>query len=46
MLIDSTHWRRKRKYRPDIKDYMIEFSIQNSNILRDKDDSTAFNAIS
>ena len=42
----SSHWKRKRKYRSDISDYMIEYCIQNSNVLKDKDDLTAFNAIS
>lgn len=42
---DTPHWVRKRKYRPEITDDVIEYCIQNSNIMRDRDDPTVFNAI-
>jgi hypothetical protein len=42
----SPYWKRKRKYRPDIKNHMIELCIQNSIILRDRDNPAVFNAIS
>ena len=42
----SKHWMRKRKYRPDITDDSMEYCIQNSEVLRDRRWSDAFNAIS
>ena len=42
----SKHWMRKRKYRPDITDDSMEYCIQNSEALRDRRWSDAFNAIS
>ena len=35
-LIESEHWKKKRKYRKDITNDMIEYAIQNSNELKDK----------
>jgi len=31
IFIDSNHWERKRKYRPDITNDIIEYAIMNSN---------------
>lgn len=45
VLIDSEHWRRKRKYRKDITDDMIEYAINNSSELKDKYWEDALNAI-
>jgi hypothetical protein len=45
-LTDSEHWKKKRKYRKDITDDMIEYAIQNSNELKDKHWEDALNAIS
>ncbi len=42
----SYHWFKKRKYRQDIKEYMIEYTIINSGRLKDKYWEDAFNAIS
>ena len=42
----SKHWMLKRKYRPDITDDVIEYCIQNSEILKDRRWPDAFNAIS
>ncbi|MEK6936279.1 MAG: hypothetical protein AABW67_05820 [Nanoarchaeota archaeon] len=44
-LIDSEHWKYKRKYRKDITDDMIEYAVQNSNELKDKHWDDALNAI-
>ena len=44
-LIYSEHWIKKRKYRKDITDDMIEYAIQNSNELKDKYWEDALNAI-
>ena len=44
-IINSEHWKRKRKYRKDITDDMIEYAIKNSNELRDKYWKNALNAI-
>ena len=44
-LEHSKHWLRKRKYRSDITDDMIEYCIQNSNKLEDKHWEDAWNAI-
>ncbi len=44
-LIYSDHWKLKRRYRKDISDDLIEYAINNSNILKDKRWSDAFNAI-
>lgn len=35
-LEHSDHWKRKRKYREDITDALIEYAIINSNELKDK----------
>jgi hypothetical protein len=45
-LIESEHWKRKRKYRKDITDDIIEYGIKNSNELKDKYWEDALNAIS
>ena len=45
-FVYSEHWKRKRKYRPDITDEKIEYAIQNSTELRDKYWSDTLNAIS
>jgi len=45
-LLHTEHWKKKRKYRKDITDDMIEYAIQNSNEFRDKHWEDALNAIS
>ena len=45
-LFYSTHWKRKKKYRPDISDDMILYCIGNSNKLKDKYWEDVWNAIS
>ena len=44
-VIDSEHWKKKRKYRKDITDDSIEYAIKNSNELKDKYWEDALNAI-
>ena len=44
-LKDSTHWKRKRRYRPDITDDLIEYAIENSNELKDGHWEDALNAV-
>ena len=44
-IIDSEHWKKKRKYRKDITDDSIEYAIKNSNELKDKYWEDALNAI-
>lgn len=44
-LTYSGHWGKKRKYRKDITDDMIEYAIKNSNELKDKYWEDALNAI-
>jgi len=44
-LDHSEHWQRKKKYRKDITDDMIEYAIHNSNELKDKHWVDALNAI-
>ena len=46
ILLYSEHWKKKKKYRPDITDDKIEYAIQNSNELKDKHWENALNAIS
>jgi len=47
MIIEySEHWAKKKKYRKDITDDMIEYAISNSNELKDKYWEDALNAIS
>ena len=47
MIIEySKHWAKKKKYRKDITDDMIEYAISNSNELKDKYWEDALNAIS
>jgi hypothetical protein len=41
----SKHWERKRKYRKDITDDLIEYAIMNSSELSDKFWPDALNAI-
>ena len=41
----SKHWLKKRKYRKDISEDIIEYCIKNSNKLRDKYWEDAWNAI-
>lgn len=45
-LKHSNHWKKKRKYRPEITDYIIGYCIQHSAKLRDRKWQDAFNAIS
>ncbi len=42
----SEHWMRKKKYRSEIGDDMIEYAVKNSDELRDKHWPDASNAIS
>ncbi len=44
-FIYSKHWIRKKRYRKDISDYLIEYAIQNSNELKDKHWEDASNAV-
>ena len=41
----SLHWKRKREIRKEITDDLIEYAIQNSNALGDKNWNDALNAI-
>ena len=45
-LIESEHWKKKRRKRKDINDDMIEYAIKNSNEIKDKYWESALNAIS
>ena len=42
----SLHWTKKRRYRSDISNDLLEYCIQNSNRLKDKYWDDAWNAIS
>ena len=44
-FIESAHWKRKKEYREDITENIIEYAIKNSNELRDKYWEDALNAI-
>ena len=44
-LFYSEHWKKKRRYRKDITDDMIEYALMNSNELNDKYWNDAFNVI-
>lgn len=44
-FVESNHWKQKKKYRPDISEYMMEYAIQNSDELHDKHWDDASNAI-
>ena len=44
-LIYSIHWKRQKKYRPEITDDIIELCINNSEKLQDKKWTNALNAI-
>ena len=47
MIIEhSKYWKSKRKYRPEITDDFVEYAIQNSDILKDRNWEGLFNAIS
>jgi len=46
MRIDySDYWKKKRKFRSEIADDLIEYAIQNSKILKDRKWKELFNAI-
>jgi hypothetical protein len=42
----SFHWKKQKRYRPDISDDLIELCIQNSDKIKDKKWRDAYNAIS
>lgn len=44
-IVYSEHWQRKKKYRPEITDEIIEYAIENSSELIDKYWIDALNAI-
>ena len=44
-LEDTDYWERKRKYRPEITDDLIELCIQKSGLLKDRTWPEVFNAI-
>ncbi|MFQ5531525.1 MAG: hypothetical protein ACE5ES_02820 [Candidatus Nanoarchaeia archaeon] len=47
MIIEySFHWKKQKKYRPEITDDLIELCIQNSEKLKDRKWINACNAIS
>lgn len=41
----SNYWIRKREFRPEITDDFIEYAVQNSDILKDRNWEELFNAI-
>ena len=45
-LEETFYWKKKRLRRPDITDDMIEYCIQNSNRLKDRNWEDVWNAIS
>ena len=46
MLINhSDYWKRKKNFRPEISDDFIEYAIQNSDTLKDRNWEELFNAI-
>ena len=46
MLIEySKYWKSKREYRPEITDDFVEYAIQNSDILKDRNWEGLLNAI-
>ncbi len=44
-FVFSQHWKEKQKYRPDITVDLIEYCINESNIIRDKHWTDTRNAI-
>ena len=44
-FIHSFHWRKQKKYRPEITDDIIEMCINGSNKIRDRMWIDAYNAI-
>ena len=42
----SFHWKKQKKYRPEITDDLIELCIENSEKTRDRKWENAYNAIS
>ena len=41
----SDYWKRKKSFRPDVSDDFIEYAIQNSATLKDRNWEDLFNAI-
>ena len=44
-FIHSLHWQRKKRFRWEITEYMIEYAIKNANAVRDKRWPDLLNAI-
>ncbi len=44
-VIESKHWRHKKRYRKNIEPYMIEYVISNGVMQRDRYNLNALNAI-
>ena len=43
---ESFHWKKKKKFRLNIEDYMIEYAIDNSKHKKDQQHQNALNAVS
>ena len=41
----TDYWAKKREFRPEISDDFIEYAVQHSNILKDRNWEELFNAI-
>ncbi len=44
-IAHTNYWERKRLFRPEITDDFIEYTVQNSDVLKDRNWEGLFNAI-
>ena len=44
-IMESLHWRKKKKFRKDIENYMIEYAVNSGKIEKDRLHKNALNSI-
>jgi hypothetical protein len=43
--VESLHWKKKKKFRKDVEDYMIEYAVNNGKLEKDRLHKNALNSI-
>ena len=44
-IVESLHWKKKKKFRKDIEKYMIEYAANNGRLEKDRFHKNALNSI-
>ena len=44
-IVESLHWKKKKKFRKDVEDYMIEYAVNNGKLEKDRLHKNALNSI-